>query len=480
MSRKGKKAMVIGLDCATPQLVFDEFRDELPNLGRLMDSGRHGILQSTIPPITCPAWMSMLTSKSPGDLGFYGFRNRKDHSYEGMSFALSHMVNDDTVWDILGKHDKRCIVIGVPQTFPPKPLNGWLVTSFLTPDTDSDYTYPADFKREVERVVGEYKIDVDNFRSQERQRVLDEIYEMTEKRFRLSRHLLDNKPWDFFMLVEMGVDRVHHGFWHCMDPEHVNHDPDSPFKSAIKDYYRYVDEEVGTLLERADRDTLIAVVSDHGAKPMEGGIAVNEWLLDKGYLALREYPEEPTSITDLEIQWDRTKAWAFGGYYCRIFLNVAGREPEGVIPADEYEDFRERLADEIRNMTDEEGQLLGNKVYKPEEIYPQVNNIPPDLIVYFGDLGWRSIGSVGYDSIYRYQNDTGPDGANHQTDGIFILNQGRYLFPRRRLLGLWEEEPEAREGRRLAPAPLIDVAPTLLRWYGIDIPRDMRGKPIEY
>ena len=98
-----KKMAVIGLDCADPKLVFEEFIDELPTIKKIAEKGSHGPLESTIPPITVPAWMSMMTGKDPGTLGFYGFRNRKDYSYDSVFFANSKLVKEKTVWDKLGE-----------------------------------------------------------------------------------------------------------------------------------------------------------------------------------------------------------------------------------------------------------------------------------------------------------------------------------------------------------------------------------------
>ncbi len=92
------KVFVIGLDCAEPTLVFERWRHHLPNLSRLMDAGSYGQLTSTIPAITVPAWASMLSSKDPGELGVYGFRNRADHTYENMNIATSKVVKVDRVW----------------------------------------------------------------------------------------------------------------------------------------------------------------------------------------------------------------------------------------------------------------------------------------------------------------------------------------------------------------------------------------------
>ncbi|HEW90937.1 MAG TPA: phosphodiesterase [Thermotogaceae bacterium] len=420
---------IIGLDCADPKLMFEEFWEDLPNIRKLAEGGSYGPLQSTIPPITVPAWMSMMTGKDPGTLGFYGFRNRKDYSYDSVFFANSRLLKHEPVWDTLGKKGYKSIVLGVPLTYPPKPINGYLVTSFLTPSIESNYTYPKELKEEIKSWVGKYMLDVENFRTEDKQRILDEVYEMTEKRFEVAKHLVTEKEWNFFMMVEMGPDRLHHAFWAYHDPTHFKHDPTSPFRTAIKDYYIYLDKKIGELVQYFPEDTTVMLVSDHGIQKMEGGIAINDWLTEKGYLVLKEKPEKPTRIGKLiaenKIDWSKTKAWGMGGYYGRLFINVKEREPEGIVPKEEYEDFRNQLIKELEAITDEHGNNIGTKAFKPEEVYSEINNIAPDLIIYFGNLTWRSMGSVGNPSIWTHENDTGPDDANHAQDGMVLMNKGQ-------------------------------------------------------
>jgi predicted AlkP superfamily phosphohydrolase/phosphomutase len=281
--------------------LFDAWRHELPNLGKLMDGGAYGELFSSTPAITVPAWASMTSGKDPGVLGFYGFRNRADYSYENRFIATGTAVKEKRVWDILSEAGKQSIVVGVPQTYPVRPLNGHLISSFLTPSTTNpqvQWTYPADLRGEVERLLApeSYDVDVPEFRTDDKAFILKQIYDMTRKRFATLRYLLDNKPWDFFMFVEMGVDRIHHALWAHHDAAHPKHDPNSPFKNAIKEYYLYLDQEIGTLLERLPEETHTIVVSDHGVKKMDGGICVNEWLRREGFLTLREEP--PGRTTD--------------------------------------------------------------------------------------------------------------------------------------------------------------------------------------
>ena len=455
-----KRVLIIGWDCAAPELVFEAFKDDMPNTRRLMEEGIYGELESTIPPITVPAWMCMMTSRDPGELGVYGFRNRKDYSYDAMTIANSHVVKVPALWDLLGKEKKKSVVLGVPLTYPAKPFPGWMVTSFLTPNRNSQWTFPRRLTREIDQVASDYMIDIPNFRTDRRAELEQQLFKMTAERFKLVRYLLETKDWDFFTMVEMGSDRLHHAFWRFWDETHRQYEPNSLFSETMRNYYRTLDAELGKTLACVDGDTTIMVVSDHGAKRMDGGICVNEWLRQHGYLTLKTEPQGITRWTADLVDWKKTKAWGEGGYYARIFINVEGREPQGIVNAQDYENIRDELKVRLEAIVDEEGHNINTRVFKPEETYRECRNIPPDLIVYFGDLFWRSVGSVGYNSIYTYENDTGPDDCNHAEMGMFIMKNGEQA------------------GGYVSPKSLYDIAPTVLNEFGIDIPETMRGKPI--
>ena len=463
--RHRRKVFVIGLDCAAPELIFDRWREDLPNLNRLADNGLYGDLQSTIPAITVPAWTSMLTSKDPGTLGFYGFRNRADYSYDKMKIAMGDAVRDKRVWNYLGEAGLKSVVLGVPQTFPVRPINGHLVSGFLTPNTKSDFSYPYAFKKEVLSVTPEYEFDVKEFRTEDKDHLLRQIYQMTESHFRLIDHAMENKSWDFFMFVEIGVDRIHHGFWHFHDPEHFRYEPGNAYENVVHDYYVTLDNKIGEWLSKLDDDTAVLVVSDHGAKRMDGGICINEWLWRNGYLAFKKDPApgKIVGFEKMEIDWERTRAWGSGGYYGRLFMNVKGREPEGVIEPSEYENTRDELVGRLTALTDPQGNHIGTRVFKPQETYRNINGIPPDLIVYFGDLYWRSVGSMGYDGYHTTENDTGPDSCNHAENGMFILFDPK----------------NPRNGQRVTKAHLMDVAPTILELMGLRVPSDFQGRILE-
>ncbi len=403
----------------------------------------------------------MTSGKDPGALGFYGFRNRKDHSYDALFTANATAVREKRVWDILSRAGKKVAVLGVPQTYPPKPVNGWLVSGFLAPESATDFTYPKALKQELDAALGRYIIDVKDFRTEDKDGLIERIFALMHNRFDAARHLMDGKPWDFFMLVEMGMDRLHHALWRFCDPRHPQFEPGNPYENIFRDFYQAVDERIGDLVSRVGDDTAVLVVSDHGAKPMVGGICVNQWLMQEGLLALHNAPDKQTRIEDCRIDWAKTKAWSTGGYYARIFINVQGREPEGVVRPEDYEAFRDDLVRRIEAMPDHEGRPLGSKAHKPRDLYRKVNGVAPDLIVYFGDLNWRSVGSVGYNSIYTFENDTGPDDANHDHHGIFIM-----------------DNRSGQKGVQLEGLNLMDVAPTILGLLGVETPPDMQGRPI--
>ena len=440
-----RKAFVIGLDCLTPQLVFDKYLDSMPTIKMLLENSLWGRMKSTIPPITCPAWASMVTGKAPGDLGIYGFRNRSDYSYDKLSITTSYSVKEKAIWDIIAKKNKKSIIMGVPPSYPPKKINGSMIGCFLTPDTDSDYTYPSSLKHEIKKNVGEYIIDVRNFRREDKKGLLKEIYALSENRFKVAGYLEKNKEWDFFMFVDMGPDRIHHGFW--------------KFKNTIRDYYKYLDSKIKEIIKDLDDDTTIYIVSDHGAKKIDGCFCINEWLIKEKYLALKSAPKKPTRLTPRMIDWKNTRAWGEGGYYGRVFFNIKGREPQGIVEKKDYLKFARELMSKLKTIKYKNSRADKTKIFRPNEIYKKVNNIAPDLLVFFGDLLWRSAGGVGFNDLYTFSNDTGPDDANHDWHGVFIMHDKAIKRP-----------------QQIKDMSIYDFAPTVLRNMGFNVPKDMKGR----
>ena len=454
-----RKILIIGLDSAPSEIVIDR-RAEFPTLARLIEGGWHGKMRSSDPPITIPAWMVMTTGKDAGRLGLYGFRHRSGYAYDKMWIATAQAFKEPAIWDYVGQNGGQSVLVSIPPSYPPRKVPGCLIGCFLTPDATKEYTYPAGLKAEIESKFGPYQFDV-VFRTEDRGEILSEIYAMTEKRFEVIKHLMATKPWSLFMFVEIGVDRIQHAFWKYFDPTHHLYEPGNKFEKAIPEYYRYLDGKIAELLRLAGDDTLVLVISDHGAKRMKGAFCVNEWLIEQGDLVLKRAPGRGDSIEKTPIDWARTKVWGWGGYYARLFFNVEGREPQGIIKPEDYEKEREAMIRRLEAIRGPHGEAWATRVIKPNEYFADVRGDYPDLMVYFDDLFWRSAGTLGWGTKYLPENDTGPDDAVHAQEGMYILY-----------------DPREKQGRP-RDIDITDVAPTVLAKLGIPVPSDMKGHIIE-
>ncbi len=459
--RRRRRLLLIGLDSASPELVFRQFNAHLPHLRQLMAAGQWGVLQSSVPCITVPAWSSMMTSLDAGTLGIYGFRNRASWGYDALSSADSRAVTAPRVWDVLGQAGKVSVVASVPQTYPVSPVNGWLIADFLTPNHDTTFTYPALLRAEILQRCPDYPFDAAGYRTADKPALVHRLMELSNQQYLIFEHLLRTREWDFAMHVNMATDRLHHAFWRYHDPQHRLHEPSPVFGTMVRDYYQFVDAWVGRLLGGFEEPPVVMVVSDHGVKRMDGAVALNQWLYDNGWLALRQ-PLSPGEVTPFRpdmVDWPRTRAWSAGGYYGRVFLNIRGREPQGCVDPAEADAVADALADALRAIPDERGLPMNTRVMRPRDVYQQVNGFPPDLIVYFGDLHWRVVGGLGYAGWHTLENDTGPDDANHAEEGLFIL-----------------ADPESAARGECEPRPLLDIAPTILQRMGVPVPSHMQGR----
>lgn len=458
-----RKTVVIGLDCAEPNLVFKRFKQELPTLNKLAAEGFSSTLKSSNPPITIPAWSVLTTGRTAGELGVYGFRNRKNYDYLQSYTADNRAINEKRIWDYLSEQNGKSIVLGVPQTFPINPLNGYLVSGILTPSPKATCTYPVTLKKRMENWVDNYQFDIKNFRNVAPEPFLKELYQMTAKRFVLARKMLKTYPWDFFMMVEIGLDRIQHLFWQYMDENALNYTANHPYKNVIKKYYQFLDTEIAETLKLIEPNTDIWVVSDHGAKAMKSLFHINQWLVEKGWLVVKSKPDNQGSNLSMEnVDWQHTKVWADGGYYARIYFNIKGREPAGIIEADKFEAFKIELIESLKSIKGEKGEVWKNKILDPHKIYPKVKGIAPDLLCYFDDLSVRASGKIYLNGKkYSFENDTGPDGANHSEYGL-IIGKGTHI-----------------KQQEMARTPtLLDVTPTILERMGITYPANFVGRAL--
>jgi predicted AlkP superfamily phosphohydrolase/phosphomutase len=473
-----EKLLVVGLDCATPELFFDRHLGNIPAIKQLQAAGYRARLRSSDPPITIPAWACMATGKTPGQLGVYGFRHLQKGTYDKTWVANSTSIRGTPVWETLGDNGFTSIVVGVPPTYPVRPFNGNLISCFITPSVENEFTNPPELKQEILDRFGSYTFDVP-FRIDDKADLFTGLLQMTKDRHEVIKYLLENKEWDLCWFVEIGLDRMHHAFWKYFDETRDDFSPGTPYQHYIDEYEQLLDCNFKELVGLVPEDTRIIVVSDHGAQSMDGCLCVNEWLVQEDLLHVNSYPPAGETVPPekMDVDWASTTAIGWGGYYARIFMNVAGREPEGIIPLEDYETARAELRERIEAMAGPDGTPLGNKTFTADELYPEGHvGDEPDLFVYFADLRWRSAGTFGHPGLFLKENDTGPDDAVHAKEGLFI-SATKHQFDE---AANEDAELDARlASSAIQQVSIYDIYPTILTHFGLPVPTGLRGKPIE-
>jgi len=454
------RTLVVGLDCAPPELVFERYAEAMPVLTGLAQRGVYGPLRSTDPPITVPAWQSMVTGRDPGELGLYGFRARQRGS-RALALVNSSDLGEKRVWDRLGEAGQNVAALFVPLTYPPKPVRGVEVSGFLWPGEGHDFSWPRALGDELTQTFGAYRADVARFGDASSEDLLRELHAMAEQHFDIAEHVLRTRDPDFLMMVEIGTDRLHHALWEHMDPAHPRHDPGSALVTACRDYYAVLDRRLGALLDAAGEDTRVMLVSDHGAQPMRGGVRLNEWLRREGWLVTRAECAEGTRLADADVDWSKTRVWAEGGYYARVFLNLRGELSGGCVAPEDAESTLQELAHALARMkSPNTGEAGFAQVARPKDLYACVRGRAPDLMVTFNDLAHRALGELGGE-VFTHHDARGPDSANHARDGFFVL-----------------AGPGVPARGRIDDAHLLDVTPTLLALSDVPAPRSMRGRDL--
>jgi predicted AlkP superfamily phosphohydrolase/phosphomutase len=510
----------LGLDGGTFDLIRPWVKEgRLPHLGRLLDSGSHAELASTLPPMTPPGWTSFMTGMNPGKHGIFDFTERESGRY-AVKIVNATDRQARTIWSLMSQAGKRVASIGVPLTYPPEPVNGVMISGFDSPVLDRRIMQPPELFEELEKAVGGYPVSPDFARHVVRgdlKRAVEIICETMDQKAKAVEYLLKREVWDCFMLVFGETDACIHYFWGYHDLSSPHRPPGAdPGVDPIRTVYEKVDEILGRLLPLLPQDAGILLVSDHGT----GGagrkmVYLNRWLEAEGLLAFRSGSgrgpframqwrllEEARSWARavlpqpmvkrlryrsglgarLEsnqrfsgLDWKRTTVYSDETpHYPNVWINLKGREPQGIVnPGEEYEAVRERVLERLYEWRDPETRRpLIKRVFKREEVYhgPCLEKAP-DLLLRWsldGDysyLNGSSLMASGKHPVVPIR----PHGlgrsksmlnrsGSHRENGIFLMSgEG------------------VRNGYHLSKADITDVAPTLLYWLGLPVPADMDG-----
>ena len=502
------RVLVIGLDGATWDLIRPwAAAGYLPYLSRLLGEGCAGTLMSTFPPISPTAWSSFMTGKNPGKHGVFDFTVR---DFSGYGMRIAHRPSEPTLWGLLGTQGRRVCVVNVPQTYPPEPVNGYMVTGLGTP-TQRMFTHPASLtdllRQENYRIVTDAHVARDGAAS-----FIQDVYELADQVTDTSLRLMSQLDWDFAMVVLRLTDEIPHYFWHWMDESHPAHRPtDALHREAVLRCYRKADELVGRLMAAVDDgETTILIMSDHGFGPLLKDVYLNEWLRQQGFLTLRShltaqglatrllqrlgltrtqvghalgrrgfnrlrsilrdnlgkwtghFPQDSQPRLTESVDWEKTQAYSTG-YIGQIYANLEGRDPNGVVsPGEEYEELLADLTSRLLDMVDpEDGERVVDQVLRKDEVYSG-HFLPtaPDLLLVMRGLSY--ITRQGYEFARGGQLCQAPpthETGGHRQEGILIARG----------------TPVARS-RWLASARIEDLAPSILHLLGCDVPIEMDGE----
>ena len=272
------KVLLFGIDGASPELLFGSWLEKLPTIRSLTERGCFGNLHSTVPPITIAAWNSMISGKDPSEIGVFSYTYRDEQG--ASKIVSSHNVSTKLLWDILGEHGKKSVALYVPLSYPVRPINGCMVSDFLTPSVTSACAYPPTLHDKIKKVKNpdiffDVVAGLAGHKSLDPATLIKRTYEMTDMQMDISKDLLVHEDWSFFMEVMIGTDRMQHMLWHHFDDTHRRFVFGSPYKNALLDYYIYLDKKLGEILALLDKDTVVIVASDHGMVKQEGKININ-------------------------------------------------------------------------------------------------------------------------------------------------------------------------------------------------------------
>lgn len=397
-----KKLAIFGIDCLGLDLI-DRIPDSFKFINSLKKSEKLKQIKSCDPPITIPAWSVMTTGKDPGELGIYGFSKKMSWDYFDYTTPSSRDVRAPRIWDQLTKQGLKSSALFIPQTYPVKELSGEMISSILTPKNSTKSTYPPDFE-----LVKGFVFDIDSYRSEDKTQILKQAELMLEQKNTIILREL-KKQNDFFFSVIVGADRLNHAFYQYIAPEQQNYVKNDEFKILFESYYRKLDQYLKVWFQVSeDLGYEPVLVSDHGVRPLKGVFPLNDWLIEKGYLVLNHEVIGDLSSTDID--WLKTKLYARGGYCGRIFANKKYRQPHGIV-----EDVS-KIYDQL--LADLKLESIKSNLLWTKQIYNRCAGYAPDFLLYVDDLNYRCSSKVYGDTAFRIENDTGPDGANHDQYGV--------------------------------------------------------------
>ncbi|EMA63039.1 alkaline phosphatase family protein [Halorubrum lipolyticum] len=430
-----ERVVFLGID-GVPYDLVQEHPDVFENLTDIAESGSAGRLESIVPPESSACWPSLTTGVNPGETGVYGFQDREIDSYETYVPMGKH-VSATRLWDRVTDDGRDATVLNVPVTFPPSSRIQRQVSGFLSPSLDAAASDDAVRKVLEDR---DYKIDVNAKLGHDDDKTdfVENAHATLDARYDVFTHYLDQDDWDLFFGVFMSTDRVNHFLF-------GDYENDGEYAEEFLEFYRTLDEYIGEIRDRLDDDTTLIVASDHGFTELTWEVNCNQFLADEGWLSYDG--DDHDSLTDID---DETRAYSL--IPGRFYLNLEGREPEGVVPESEYEAVREELIGDLESLTGPDGRQVCKRIVKGEDAFDgDHDEIAPDLVVIPADGFDLKSGFGGKEAVFT----EGPRNGMHKFENSL----------------LYSTDPDL----DVAGSNLFDVTPTILDLMDVDHDGDFDG-----
>ena len=473
--------LLIGLDGAT-FTVLDPYmeRGVMPCLAQLSARGTRAVLRSVMPPLTPPAWTSLVTGKHPGQHGIFDFFQKEEPGSVYFSFASSQEVRSETIWTLASEQDRRIISLNFPLTFPPPPVNGAVVPGGMMPWRQLRMgCHPPGLFERLQQIPGfnpremldmELEVKAIDGCPNEEFAEFVELHIRREQRWaEVLRHLMKSDPADLMAVMFDGVDKLQHLCWRFIDPAcHPEH-PSAWERDMItrcERYFRSLDGLIAGIVELAGPEATVVLASDHGFGPTREVFHVNSWLERIGYLSWASGGEgDGRADTDVgfaemtrhvhALDWSRTVAYA--ATPSSQGIHIVDHIPGGEEPMPEHAraEIAQEIADRLREVRrPHDGARLVEEVWTREQAFSgPFEEFGPDISLVLADGGTMSI--LPSESVVARRPE--PRG-HHRWEGIFLA-----------------AGPGIRAGASVDELAIVDVAPLLLHQLGLPAPEDMAG-----
>lgn len=433
------KVMVIGLD-GFPYTLARRFIAEglMPNLSNLLLEGDLIQMESVLPTVSGVAWAAFQTGRNPGDFGIFGFSDLD----RNLNLLLPNAsdLRAKTIYEYASEQGIRVISLGVPNTYPPRPVNGIVVGDFISPSMEKA-VFPASALSKLQR--NGYIMDINPAKARESLDYFkEENLRVFEGRVKTLFSLWDTEQWDLFVMHFMDTDRINHflfRFWDSEESQNLN-------KRYFIDFYRRIDGLLGEIKAKLTSDIQLIVLSDHGFCRVKAEVQLNSWLASRGYL---EYSRPPAHELDFPALSPNSKAFAL--VPGRIHILREGAWKNGSVPSADYESVRNSIISDLKNFKSQNGDAICKQILRKEDAFRgNCLEKAPDIVIDPHD-GYDFKAGLGKREIFT----SSPISGMHTYSDAMLYIRGIRSYAKRPVI--W------------------DLAPTILRLQGIPIPEGLEG-----